>query len=171
MREIDHHSETPVYRQVADAIRAEIEAGRLHRRRPLPGEMHLQQEFGVARDMIRRAIPHLAELGPVRTVAITRISPEPGMRIITRPPRDAERAEMGLGAGVWVGWPRGPTEALRCFLGTRRRSGWNSERLPRWSGGLCPAARRGRLPCAAVRDPTGCRCCGPVSVGSLVYSA
>lgn len=112
MREIDHHSETPVYRQVADSIRADIQAGRLRPRRPLPSEVHLQQEYGVARDTVRRAIGHLAELGLVRTVAgrgtfvratgVTVVPMEPGMRVFTRPSTSAERAELDLAEGVWV---------------------------------------------------------------------
>ncbi|GAA4190012.1 hypothetical protein GCM10022252_27620 [Streptosporangium oxazolinicum] len=111
MREIDHHSETPVYRQVADSIRADIQSGRLRPRRPLPSEKHLQQEYGVARDTVRRAIGHLAELGLVRTVAgrgtfvraaeVTVVGAEPGMRIFTRPPTGAG-AELDLAEGVWV---------------------------------------------------------------------
>ncbi|MFB9882991.1 GntR family transcriptional regulator [Planobispora siamensis] len=125
MREIDHHSETPVYRQVADALREEIDAGRLAPRRPLPSETHLQQEFGVARDTVRRAIALLADLGLVRTVpgrgtyvrarAVTSVALEPGMRVITRPATEAERTTMEIGEGVWVlvvEWPDGQTEVL-----------------------------------------------------------
>ncbi|MFC3979703.1 GntR family transcriptional regulator [Streptosporangium jomthongense] len=112
MREIDHHGETPVYRQVADALRADIEEGRVQPRRPLPSEVHLQQEFGVARDTIRRAITHLVELGLVRVVAgrgtfvraleVSVVDMEPGLRITTRPATDAERATLDLAEGVWV---------------------------------------------------------------------
>ncbi|MGW0587508.1 GntR family transcriptional regulator [Streptosporangium sp. NPDC002607] len=112
MREIDHHSETPVFRQVADSIREDIQAGRFRPRRPLPSEVHLQQEYGVARDTVRRAIGYLADLGLVRTVAgrgtfvraveATVVAMERGTRIFTRPPTDAERAELGLKEGVWV---------------------------------------------------------------------
>ena len=112
MREIDHDAETPVYRQVADALRRDIQTGQCPPRRPLPSEIHLQQRFGVARDTIRKAIRHLVSLGLVRTVPgrgtyvrapeVTVIALEPGMRILTRPPTDAERAELGLDAGVWV---------------------------------------------------------------------
>ncbi|MGI5286674.1 GntR family transcriptional regulator [Nonomuraea polychroma] len=112
MREIEHGSEMPVYRQVADAIRDDIEAGRLRPRRPLPSEVHLTQEFGVARDTIRRAIAHLAELGLVRTVAgrgtFVRargqavVEIEPGVRIFARRPTTAERDTMELADDEWV---------------------------------------------------------------------
>lgn len=101
-----------MYRQVADAIRRDIQTGRLPPRRPLPSEIQLQQRFGVARDTVRKAIGHLASLGLVRTVPgrgtfvrapeITVIAPEPGMRIITRPATAAERATLELADGVWV---------------------------------------------------------------------
>ncbi|MEV7006879.1 GntR family transcriptional regulator [Streptosporangium sp. NPDC051022] len=112
MREIDHQSEVPVYRQVAAAIRDDIQAGRFRPRRPLPSEVHLQQEFGVARDTIRRAIGHLAELGLVRTVPgrgtfvraleVSVVEMEPGMRITARPASEAEQATLELAEGVWV---------------------------------------------------------------------
>ncbi|MEV7908312.1 GntR family transcriptional regulator, partial [Streptomyces anulatus] len=102
----------PVYRQVAAFIRDDIQTGRHRPRRPLPSEVHLQQEFGVARDTIRRAIGYLADLGLVRTVPgrgtfvrareATVVELEPGMRITTRPATDAERATMELAEGVWV---------------------------------------------------------------------
>jgi DNA-binding FadR family transcriptional regulator len=112
VREIDHQGELPIYRQVANAIRADIEAGRLRPRRPLPSELHLQQEFGVARDTVRRAIGYLAELGLVRTVpgrgtfvrarTSTSVVLEPGLRVITRPPTDVEREVLEIEPGVWV---------------------------------------------------------------------
>nr|WP_275936291.1 GntR family transcriptional regulator [Sinosporangium album] len=81
-------------------------------RRPLSSEAHLQQRFGVARDTVRRAIGHLAELGLVRTVpgkgtyvratTRTQVTPEPGMRIITRPATKGEQDELELDAGAWV---------------------------------------------------------------------
>lgn len=112
MREIEHGSETPVYRQVAAAIRSDIEGGRLRPRRPLPSEIHLQQEFGVARDTIRRAIAHLAELGLVRTVAgrgtFVRardkavVELEPGLRVFARRATRAEHDTMDLADDEWV---------------------------------------------------------------------
>lgn len=112
VREIDHHGETPVYRQVADALRRDIKEGRIQPRRPLPSEIHLQQEFGVARDTVRRAITYLVELGLVRKVPgrgtfvraleVSVVEMEPGTRITTRPPTEAERSALDIGEGVWV---------------------------------------------------------------------
>lgn len=112
MFEADRDGEVPVYRQIADAIRADIEVGRLKARRPLPSEIHLQQRFGVARDTVRRAIAHLAELGLVRTVpgrgtfvrarGLTVLPLEPGLRVIARPATDAEVILLEVKPGGWV---------------------------------------------------------------------
>ncbi|WP_157251158.1 winged helix-turn-helix domain-containing protein [Nonomuraea typhae] len=112
MPEIEHRSATPVYRQVADAIRADIEEGRLRPLYPLPSEKHLQQEFGISRDSARRAIAHLTSLGLVHTVpnkgtfvkareAVV-VQCEPGLRILAREASDMERKTMELPAGEWV---------------------------------------------------------------------
>lgn len=93
--------ERSVYRAIADELRQRIEAGRYRPRMPLPSELHLQQEFGVARDTVRNAIAVLVELGLVRTIAgrgsyvrqleVATVKPEPGMRIFARPATQAER--------------------------------------------------------------------------------
>lgn len=93
-----------MYRQVADAIRRDIQTGQFRPHRPLPSEIHLQQRFGVARDTVRKAISHLTSLGLVRTVPgrgtyvrapeVTVIAPEPGMRITARMPTEVECEEL-----------------------------------------------------------------------------
>lgn len=65
---IDREGPTPVYVQVADVIAARIAAGTYAANRPIPSEIHLQQEFGVARDTIRAAVGLLRERGLVFTV-------------------------------------------------------------------------------------------------------
>lgn len=52
-----------MYRQIADALRAEIDAGRIAPGEPLPSELRLQQEHGVARGTARAAIAALRETG------------------------------------------------------------------------------------------------------------
>lgn len=112
MAPFERDDEVPVYRQVADAIRADIDAGRLQPRKPIPSELHLTQQFGVARDTVRRAIAHLYELGLVHTIAgrgtyvrtrtTTTVRAEPGMRIVSRPATPGERDLMELQVGDWV---------------------------------------------------------------------
>ena len=65
---VDPDSATPVYVQVAEILRARIEAGELLPDRPVPSESQLQQEFGVARGTARKGIAVLREQGWVVTV-------------------------------------------------------------------------------------------------------
>jgi DNA-binding GntR family transcriptional regulator len=65
---IDPQSATPVYVQVADILRRRIQDGRLLPDRPVPSELQLQQEFGVARGTARKSIALLREEGLVITV-------------------------------------------------------------------------------------------------------
>ncbi|MGI5273109.1 GntR family transcriptional regulator [Nonomuraea sp. CA-218870] len=100
--------------QIVDALRARIDAGEWQPRRRLPSVVHLSQEFGVARDTILRALDVLRDLGLIYTVKnrgsfvkagadfMTVVTPEPGVRIIARPAREQEIAEMDLPEGGWV---------------------------------------------------------------------
>uniref|UniRef100_A0AAU2V7K0 Winged helix-turn-helix domain-containing protein n=1 Tax=Streptomyces sp. NBC_00003 TaxID=2903608 RepID=A0AAU2V7K0_9ACTN len=66
--EIDHESPTPVYRQIAALIIADIESGTLPVNRRIPSEATLVQRFGVARETVRNAVRFLREEGHVFTV-------------------------------------------------------------------------------------------------------
>lgn len=70
---------TPLYEQVANAIAARIEAGELSPRDPIPSELTIQQEFGVARGTARRAVEVLRERGLVVTI------PQRGSYVADRP--------------------------------------------------------------------------------------
>jgi DNA-binding GntR family transcriptional regulator len=109
--DLDHESDIPLYRQIADALRERIESGRYRPRRQMPSEAVLQRETEVARDTIRRAIAHLAELGLVYTVrgkgtfvrgGQTVITAEPGMRIFARTATPSERTTLEVGEGAPV---------------------------------------------------------------------
>jgi DNA-binding GntR family transcriptional regulator len=65
---IDREGPTPVYVQVADVIAARIAEGTYVANRPIPSEIRLQQEFGVARDTVRAAVGLLRTRGLVFTV-------------------------------------------------------------------------------------------------------
>lgn len=65
---VDHLSPVPLYRQVAEIIRARILAGDLAPGLPIPSESAMVGEFGVARETARRAVAYLRELGYVRTL-------------------------------------------------------------------------------------------------------
>jgi GntR family transcriptional regulator len=58
----------PKHVQIADVLRARIRSGELQPRYPLPSEPTLMQEFGVARDTVRKAIAVLRNEGYVTTV-------------------------------------------------------------------------------------------------------
>ncbi len=57
----------PLYRQIADSLRAEIEAGQLAPDAQLPTETELQQRFSASRNTIRDAIKSLIMIGLVET--------------------------------------------------------------------------------------------------------
>ncbi|MEU8022600.1 GntR family transcriptional regulator [Micromonospora haikouensis] len=60
--------ERPLYVQLADLIAKRIESGELQPLKPLPSELRLQQEYGVARGTVRAAIALLRERGLVMTM-------------------------------------------------------------------------------------------------------
>jgi GntR family transcriptional regulator len=66
---IDPRGPVPAYLQVADVIAARIAAGQLEVDKPIPSEISMQQEFGVSRGTVRRAVVELRERGLVYTVA------------------------------------------------------------------------------------------------------
>lgn len=65
---IDPDGPEPLYSQVAAILRARIESGELPPNRPIPGIPHLQQEFGVARGTVMKAVEILRSEGLVHTV-------------------------------------------------------------------------------------------------------
>jgi GntR family transcriptional regulator len=84
---IDRDLPTPVYIQVARVIAKRIADGDLRLDRPIPSEIHLQQEFGISRDTVRAAIALLRAWGMVRTVRGkgTYVGPEPDVPDIEKP--------------------------------------------------------------------------------------
>lgn len=68
MDEIDHEGAVPVYRQLADILRAQIESGELASGRPVPSERTLTQRYGVAVGTVKKAIAVLRAEELVHTV-------------------------------------------------------------------------------------------------------
>jgi GntR family transcriptional regulator len=66
--EIDRWDPEPVYVQLADILRGQIERGELVPRQPLPSETYLVQRYGVSRGTARRSVAVLREEGLVRTI-------------------------------------------------------------------------------------------------------
>lgn len=68
MDALDQWDPTPPYRQIADQLRAKIEAGRYQPGDALPSEKALGQTYGVARETARRAMRTLREEGYAVTI-------------------------------------------------------------------------------------------------------
>lgn len=60
---VDPLNPTPLWEQLAAILRDQIRAGDYEPRQVLPSEAHLQQEHGVARGTVRRAMAALGEQG------------------------------------------------------------------------------------------------------------
>ncbi|WP_235029836.1 GntR family transcriptional regulator [Nonomuraea solani] len=60
---------TPLYQVIATEIIDQIKGGQIPPRRPIPGEMALVTQHGVARETVRRAMALLREQGWIYTVA------------------------------------------------------------------------------------------------------
>jgi GntR family transcriptional regulator len=81
MSSIDRDGPVPPYRQIADQLRARIADGTIPVGRRIPSLVELEQEFGVARDTLRKAVQVLKDEHLVETVSgmgifVTRL-PEP----------------------------------------------------------------------------------------------
>ena len=65
---IDPMSGVPVYRQLADLLRKQIESGELPPRTPIPSAKQLSQQHGIAVGTAVKAVDVLREEGLVITV-------------------------------------------------------------------------------------------------------
>jgi GntR family transcriptional regulator len=65
---VDPMSGVPVYRQLADLLRAEILSGKFPPRTPLPSAKTLAQEHEIAIGTVTKAVDVLREEGLVRTI-------------------------------------------------------------------------------------------------------
>jgi DNA-binding GntR family transcriptional regulator len=65
---INHGAARPLWQQVADDLRAEIQSGRLPAEARLPSESELGIQYGVSRVTVRHAIKALSEEGLVEAV-------------------------------------------------------------------------------------------------------
>ncbi|MER7500413.1 GntR family transcriptional regulator [Nonomuraea pusilla] len=65
---IDHEGPVPLYQQLADLLRAQIESGELPPNRPIPTEQRLMQMHELGRDTVRRAVGILRDEGLLITV-------------------------------------------------------------------------------------------------------
>jgi DNA-binding GntR family transcriptional regulator len=66
--EYDPLAPVPRYRQIAAIIGERIECGEIEPNRPIPSEVQIEQEFGVARATARKAVALLRDQGLIVTV-------------------------------------------------------------------------------------------------------
>lgn len=110
-RHVDGSLDRPVFKQIADMLRADIEAERLRPGDWLPSEAHMCEEFGAGRNSVRSALRILTGEGllisqagkghKVRDTTVRSVvKVGPGVRITTRMPSDAERRHFGIAEGT-----------------------------------------------------------------------
>lgn len=108
---IDPYSHTPVYVQLADLLREQIESGELPAGANVGSESRLSQEHGIGRDAVRMAIALLRSEGlvttsrplgtRVREVPVRRkVELAPGGSVVARMPTGKERRRLQLDEGV-----------------------------------------------------------------------
>ena len=66
---IDYGVATPVWRQAAAILRRRIRSGQYEPGRAIPSEKQIEQEHGIARGTVRKAVALLRDEGLVVTVA------------------------------------------------------------------------------------------------------
>ncbi|MET8381590.1 GntR family transcriptional regulator [Streptosporangium canum] len=65
---VDQLNPEPLWEQLAEILRQQIRAGELKPRQVLPSESHLQDEHGVSRGTVRRAMQALGKQGWTVTI-------------------------------------------------------------------------------------------------------
>ncbi|GGP05434.1 GntR family transcriptional regulator [Nonomuraea glycinis] len=129
---IDYSSGVPVYRQVANAIRDDITAGRYRPGAWLPSEAQLAQMYEVGRDTVREALAYLRAEGRITTVrkrgSMVAVEPTreaypvpPGARVVARMPTPDERRDLATPAELreFGGMPEG-VPVFEIFPGARK---------------------------------------------------
>ncbi|MEU3453218.1 GntR family transcriptional regulator [Micromonospora sp. NPDC006766] len=125
---IDPRSHMPVYMQLANLIREQIESGELSPGAAVGSEMRLSQEHGIGRDAVRMAVALLRSEGLVTTARPfgTRVREVPqrrqvelavGSSVIARMPTSDERRRMQLDEGVPVLEVRSPDGKVDVLAG------------------------------------------------------
>lgn len=109
---IDPFADAPVYRQLVDAIRRQIESGELRPGQRLRTEPEYVDELGISRESVRKAMALLRAEGLIITTKQgSRVRPETAMALVsiardaqvtTRMPTPRERRELGIDEGVPV---------------------------------------------------------------------
>ncbi len=134
---INPRSDVAVYKQLAAILRRDILTGRLKPGHRLPSETSLQQQYGLARLTVRRAVAMLraeglAELSTGHGVVVRErpemqnLEPAPGAAVTARMPSGDERAEHDVPDGVPVIQVTDPDGSVALFPADRWRLLWPS---------------------------------------------
>jgi DNA-binding GntR family transcriptional regulator len=109
---VDHDADRPLYRQLADVIRDQIQRGELKPGQRVPSIPHYVDKHSISRDTVQRAIALLRGEGLIVTTrwgTHVRRPAQPvtvhvggGDRIFSRVPTEPERRAMGIDEGVPV---------------------------------------------------------------------
>jgi DNA-binding GntR family transcriptional regulator len=109
---IDPEADRPIYKQLLDLVRGQIERGELVPGQRIPTEQDYVQRHGISRDSVRRAMATLRADGLIVTTArgsIVRLQQDkdevvmhPVARVTSRMPTTEERRRFGLLEGVPV---------------------------------------------------------------------
>lgn len=121
-----------LYAQVAGELRKDIRSGRIRPGKPLPSERTLQQQYGVSRETVRRAVALLRSEGLVvvrqghgvhvrEQSELEELTPPAGSEVTARMPTAEERAEYGIGEGVPVLWVVLPDGGARAYAADQWR--------------------------------------------------
>ena len=119
-----------VYQQLASLLREDIQAGRLQPGQRLPSEATLQQQYGLARETVRRAIAVLRTEGLVvvrrghgvlvrEASDVQDLTPPAGATVTARMPTGEERATHDLEDGVPVFVVNGPDGSVEVYPADR----------------------------------------------------
>lgn len=110
-RHVDATLDRPVFKQIADMLRADIQASRLEPGTWLPSEAHMCEEFNAGRNSVRSALRALTVEGLLTskagkghrvrdTAERAEVNVGPGVRITARMPSEAERRQFGMVEGT-----------------------------------------------------------------------
>lgn len=141
-REIDSLSGVPVYRQLADILRARIVGGEWRPGQRLPSEADLAHEYGIGVDSVRAAMRILREDGLVETRrpqgSFVRERPDTGEPVLLpagadvwlQVATDGERRRFGLPPGASVVFVHYRAETRVYGPGTRFKVAWRDTSAP-----------------------------------------
>ena len=124
---IDYNSVIPLYEQVANALRADIQGGAFDATKRLPTEEELAEKYGISRITVRRAVGDLVEEGLVekkqgkgtfiRTPKMHKDMNRSGMSFTEL--MNSDVLDRALTCGAVYGFLAGIVAFICCYMGER----------------------------------------------------